>query len=157
MVAPPNTTTQLSHAVTIRAGGQTIGAINGWNPRKGRDITAVYELGVVTGQYAKKSGDPFEKVPGNATGMTVEVRRYDIYTVQMETVFGTVDLAMLTNQDDPFDVRSSWLTPSNVNNYFDLYRGCWFSNIGREISSTGDRIVQASATLEYTTVDKVAQ
>ncbi|APU88887.1 hypothetical protein Rctr197k_067 [Virus Rctr197k] len=163
-VPPPNTTSQLSHAVTIRVNGVTVGAINEWNPRMNQTVTELYELGVVTpgggpagttAQYSKLSGEPFEKVPGNVSGMQVDVRRYDIYTLQMEQAFGTPNLHMLSNQRNAFNIVESWLSPNNAKNYFNHYQGCWFSDLGRTISATGDRIINVNATLQYTRRDIV--
>lgn len=163
-VAPPNTFAQLSHAVTIRIAGATVGAINEWNPRMNQTVTELYELGVVTPgggpggttqQYSKLSGEPFEKVPGNVSGMQVDVRRYDVYTLQMENAFGTPSLHMLSNQRNAFYVIESWLSPNNVSNYYNWYQGCWFSDLGRTVSSTGDRIINVNATMQYTRRDIV--
>lgn len=154
MVLPPNTQAQLSHAITIRVNGIIIGAINSWNPRIDRTITELYELNggsPFSGADGNMgNGEPFEKVPGNVSGMTIEVQRYDLYTLQMEQAFGTPDLSMLSTQVSSFIVRETWVKPNNANNYFYEYRGCWFSNIGRTIQSTGDRIVNVNATLHYT-------
>jgi len=163
-VAPPNTVAQLSHAMTIRVNGQTVGAINEWNPRMNQTVTELYEFGVVTpgggpagttAQYSKLSGEPFEKVPGNVSGMQIDVRRYDIYTLQMELAFGTPDLHMLSNQRNAFNVIESWLSANNIRNYFNHYQGCWFSDLGRTISATGDRTINVNATLQYTRRDRV--
>lgn len=159
ITTPPNSRTQTSHAVTIHSSrnGQMIGAINEWNPTQSLGVTAVYEFGQVTGPYGSVFGAPYEKVPGNITGQTVGVRRYDIYTAQMESAFGTADLTMLSN--DPgvanggtglMDIRERWVTPGSTNNYDDIYMGCWFSQLGRTLSATGERIINVNATLEYT-------
>jgi hypothetical protein len=128
-----------------------------------QDVTALYELnndvsaltrgGGPNGtalNYSTKSGEPYEKVPGNVTGMSIDVQRYDIYTLQMELVFGTPRLDMLSNQRNALEVTESWTRPDNTT-YVDQYRGVWFSNLGRTLSSTGDRVVNVNATLEYTT------
>lgn len=155
MVQPPNTTTKLDHSLTIRSQtGQTIGAINGWNPRQTRTITELYEFGQVTpgtgGVQPGGAGEPYEKVPGNISGMEIAVQRYDIYRSQMEVAFGTDDLAMLSRQTDPFSVRERWVSPDGANDYSSIYDGCWFSDLGRTHDSKGDRIVNVSATLQYT-------
>ena len=134
-----------------------IGAINSWGPKQTLAITAVYEFGQVTGPYGYEFGAPYEKVPGNISGQQIEVNRYDIYTAQMETAFGSADLSMLSN--DPgvanggtgiMDVRERWITPGNAHNYDDVYLGCWFNSLGRTLATSDDRIVKVSATLEYT-------
>jgi hypothetical protein len=151
VITPPNTVASLSHAVTIRANNTVIGAINEWNPRQNRTVTELYELGDgTTAGFEPGNGVPFEKVPGNVSGMEIEVRRYDIYTLRMESAFtGVVDMTMLSDQLNPIEVREQWKLPDNTV-YFNLYRGCWFSNLGRTISATGDRTVNVNATLQYT-------
>lgn len=164
-VTPPNTVAQLSHAMTIQVNGITVGAISDWGPRQTQQVTELYEFGVVTAggaeggttaQYSRYSGEPFEKVPGNVSGLQIEVRRYDVYTIPMELAFGTPDLTMLSNQRNAFHVREMWTKPDNTNNYFNHYQGCWFSDLGRTMSTSGDRTVQVNATLQYTRRDRVA-
>ena len=159
IVTPPSTVAQLSHAITIKTSGQTIGAINQWNPKMTRAVTELYELadGTTSG-YSPGVGVPMEKVPGNISGMTIDVRRYDVYTMQMEQAFGTADLTMLSAQDTAFDAIETWKFPAQLGEfggspgpgYFNRYRGCWFSDLGRTIESTGDRIINVNATLQYT-------
>lgn len=148
---PPGTLVRTSHALTIRVNGECIGLINGWNPTISRTITPVYEI------KRETSGDPVEKLPGNVTGQTIAIQRYDIYLTRMEQVFGTPDLMMLSLQQNPFTVQERWRFPvtdavpggTEIINY----SGCWFSNIGRNYRSDGDRIVNVNATLEYTRRD----
>lgn len=145
-VNPPQTLVRTSHSLTIRANGNTIGLINGWNPTLSRTITPIFEL------KTRTSGDPIEKVPGNMTGMTIAVQRYDIYVQRMESAFGTADLMMLSTQDTPFTVVERWRFPESAGGGIEIvrYDGCWFSNIGKNYRSDGDRIVNVNATLEYT-------
>ena len=149
---PPTTVTKLNHSLTLRtANGITIGAVNGWNPQQNRTITPVFGFGTFEqpGPYGAQSGEPYEKCPGNLGGQTVGISRYDLFTRPMEDAFGTPDLTMLSNQQTAISVREFWRFPDNTFEVFE-YQGCWFSNIGRNHSSTGDRIVNVNATLEYT-------
>ena len=72
----------------------------------------------------------------------------------METVFGTRDLVMLTRQSQPFDVVEVWKIPDNrassLSDERCVYRGCWFTNLGRTLSSEDNRIVNVSASLVFT-------
>jgi len=150
--SPPGTLVRTSHSLTIRVKGVTIGLINGWNPTQSRTITPIYQI--ATFDRGTRSGDPVEKVPGNVTGQTIGVQRYDIYTDRMETAFGTADLSMLSVQLDPFDVVEKWMFPQTDLRpqggiEYVTYTGCWFSNIGRNFRSDGDRIVNVNGTLEY--------
>lgn len=149
----PNTTVRTSHSLTIRANNQDIGLINSWNPTQQRTITAAYQIGTFVGNVA--SGEPVEKVPGNVTGMTVAIQRYDIYVKKMEDAFGTADLIMLSNQLSPFSVVERWSYPDSAgalagSSEMIEYIGCWFSSLGRNFRSDGDRIVNVNGTLEYT-------
>jgi hypothetical protein len=154
MVLPPNTVSQLSHALAIRANGQTVGTIHEWTPRQTRTITELYEFGQITagtgGVQPGGPGEPYEKVPGNVSGMEIGVNRYDVYTTQMEAAFGTPDLTMLSRQFDPFTVTESWKSPDGTQDYTNSYLGCWFSDLGRTFDAKGDRTVNVNATLHYT-------
>jgi len=145
----PETLVRTSHSLTIRANGVTIGLVNGWNPTISRTITPIYQI--AENHRGTFSGDPVEKVPGNVTGQTIAVQRYDIYVDRMETAFGTTDLMMLSLQDSPFEVRELWTIPDRDGGGSEVvvYTGCWFSNIGRNYRSDGDRIINTNATLEY--------
>jgi hypothetical protein len=153
----PETLIRTSHALTIRANGISIGLINGWNPTQAKTITPAYQIG--TNVDNTPSGEPVEKLPGNVTGMTIAIQRYDVYPVKMEEAFGTFpgdgsrkSLSMLTQQDRAFEVREQWRFPDDAGAGSEIvvYQKCWFSNIGKNFRSDGDRIVNVNATLEYT-------
>jgi len=140
---PPSTLTKTSHALTIKVNGEAIGLINGWNPTQSRTVTGIYEIGT------DNSGNPVEYMPGNATGLTISISRYDMYTKRMEEAFGTKDLVMLTRQSEPFDVHEVWKTVDGKDERF-IYTGCWFTSLGRTIRSDDNRIINVNATLVYT-------
>jgi len=160
-MAIPQTRVRTSHALTIRANGQTVGLINSWSPAQSRTMTPIFEVGV------DNSGNPVEYMPGNMTGLTLNINRYDTYPKAMEDIFGSRSLIMLTRQAEPFDVTEIWSIPdrgsfannatidTDININFNkqerfMYRGCWFTSLGRTLSSTDTRIVNANATLVYT-------
>ena len=147
--AAPITTAQLSHAMVIRTNGVTIGALNEWNPRINRTLTDLFEFGQVTGPYASNPGEPFDVVPGNVTGMQVDVRRWDLYTQQAETVFGP-QVEMLSNQFAAFGMREVWTSPGNLNDYTMIYSGCWWQDLGRTLDAKGDRSINAGGTIRFT-------
>jgi hypothetical protein len=131
--------------VTIQAQGVTVGLINGWAPTQGRTVTPIFQV------MEDNSGNPEELMPGNITGLSITVTRYDIYKTRMEEAFGTVDLVMLTRQNTPFDVIEAWQLPgSKEGKERFLYSGCWFTSLGRTLSSNDARIVNVNATLMYT-------
>lgn len=166
----PVTQVRTSHALTIKSNGITVGLINGWNPTQSRTVTPIFEVG------RDNSGNPAEYMPGNITGLQVNVSRYDTYISRLESAFGTADLVMLTRQNQPFDVIERWVLPEptqiSINRSLIaagnpdvpspfiseerfLYSGCWFTNLGRTLRSDDNRIVNASATLVYTKKLKV--
>lgn len=140
---PPNTRVRMSHALTIRAKGQTIGLIQNFSPAaQTRAVPYVFELNTAT------SGEPVERPPANIGGLSIQVDRYDLYTTKMETAFGTADFAMLSDQTDKFQLREVWRNPDgSLESY--IYLECLFSSIGRKFSATGDRIVMVNAVIEY--------
>lgn len=157
MASPPNTRAQLSHAMVIRTTGanaKVIGAINEWNPRINRTLTDLYEFGEVSGINAGQAtgpGQPFEIAPGNVSGMQIDVRRWDLYTEQMESAFGTPGAAMeMLGQLDAVAVREAWASNNLPTNYYRAYAGCWFQDVGRTLDAKGDRTVNVSATIRFT-------
>ena len=160
-VTPPNTRTQTSHPLVILANGRAIGAINQWSPEQNLGVEPVYEIGSFTGPFGGVFGAPYEMVPGNISGMQIRVQRYDLFSEQMEAAFGTTSLDMLSNDPgDPnvtglFTLRERWVSPRASERYAIQYEGCWFTNIGRQISATDNRIINVNATLVYTAKTRV--
>lgn len=139
---PPDTLARTSHSLSIIFNGNRIGLINGWNPQQSRDVNPIYELNSET------SGLPLENIPGNVKGLTVSVNRYDLWSARMEEVFGTIDLVMLSNQQSPFSVIEEWSKPDGSKESWE-YSGCWFTNVGRNLRSDDNRIVNVNASLTY--------
>jgi len=176
-MAIPLTQVRTSHALSIRANGQTVGLINSWAPSQSRTLTPVFEVAV------DDSGNPIEYVPGNMSGLTINVNRFDAYAARLEEAFGTRDLVMLTRQSEPIDLYEIWTVPTRDPTAFDrgaanvltsignaigksvdtsfinkerfVYSGCWFTSLGRTLSSDDNRIVNVNATLVYTKKIKV--
>lgn len=165
----PNTLTKTSHGMSLSAlpggaqaagGRRVIGAVNGWNPSQSLDVTAVFEFrrgaGGGGGRFNPEGlyGVPYEKVPGNISGMTLQVTRYDLYSDLMEEAFGTPRLDMLSKQINAFSASEDWQVPDADGgvreNYKRNYLGLWFSNIGRQYSADGQRTVNVNASIEYT-------
>jgi len=139
----PQTNIRTSHAISILAGGVPIGQIQTWAPNQSRTITPTYEL------RSETSGEVTENVPGNITGLTVQVARYDLFASKMEEVWGTAKaLWMLSDQLNPLELREKWRNPDGATEFYH-YEGCWFSQIGRNMQAQGDRIVMVNATLNY--------
>lgn len=176
----PQTATVSSHAMTLRRNKVIIGAINGWNPSQTLAITDVFQLGStsLSGNFDSKSyGVPYEKVPGNIGGQTVQVQRYDLYQNLMEQAFGetapveglqkagrptNTALDMLSNQLSPDEMTEGWREPGSglgqgpTASYQVVYRGLWISNLSRSYSANDQRVVNVNATMEYTVREIVA-
>lgn len=139
----PNTTTRTSHALAIRAGGVTVGQIQEWSPQQSRGVTPTYELNPAT------SGEVYENVPGNVSGLTLSVSRYDLFKKKMEQAWGpSFSIQMLTDQTNPLEITEKWSNPDGSTELL-VYTGCWFTSLGRQHSATGDRIVMVRAQLVY--------
>lgn len=145
---PPDTQVVLTHALLIKARSAVIGAVNEWNPRGNRDITDLFAFGGLDGQALDSSGTPSALAPGNLRGQSIEVRRYDIYSSLMEEALGTSNLDMLTDQTVGLELSEHWLPPAKPR-FVWTYYDCWFESIGRNLSATGDRVSNVSATIRY--------
>jgi len=150
----PTTTkgVRTSHAISIYpgTGGPAIGQIQTWAPSQTRTITPVWEL------KSETSGDVIDNIPGNVSGLTIQVSRYDLFTEKMEEVWGSASaLWMLGRQLNPLNITEKWRSPGSgglTESY--LYTGCWFSQIGRNMQAQGDRIIMVNATLNYVNVSR---
>jgi len=144
MSRAPFTKAITQHIVSIRVNGQTVGYIQQWNASQRKDLTRVYEINAAT------SGRAVEIVPGNTTEDTITVNRYDIYKKLMWKAFGfAATIVHLSDHLRAFDVKEIWKTPQGET-YGTLYTGCWFSDTGRDIGATGERVMMARGTLSVT-------
>ncbi len=149
----PVTSIRTSHAVSIRAGGTTVGQIQTWAPNQSRTVTPGYQL--AASLDGVDSGEVTENVPGNVTGLTIQVSRYDLFASKMEEVWGTsTSFYMLTAQYEPLEILEKWANPDGTTEQFN-YSGCWFSQLGRNLQAQGDRIVMVNATLSYVKIRPV--
>ena len=141
----PDTRIRTSHAISIypSRGNEPIGQIQTWAPNQSRTITPAYELN------SSSSGNVTENVPGNITGLTIQVSRYDLFTQKMEEVWGSASaLWMLGDQKVSLEIKEKWQNYNGAVEFY-YYEGCWFSQIGRNMQAQGDRIVMVNATLNY--------
>lgn len=140
----PFTKAITQHVVSIRVNGQTVGYIQSWNATQTRGLMRVYELNAAT------SGRCVEVVPNNVEADSLDITRYDIYRRLMWRAFGfEASIVHLADHLRPFDVKEIWKTPQG-DNYGTLYTGCWFSDTGRNMAATGDRVIMATAKMEVT-------
>ena len=140
----PNTRTASQHIISIRFQGVTIGLVQRWAPRQTRRMTPIYEINQVT------SGRRVDIVPGNVETLQIAIDRYDLFTERLHEAFGFPASAInLADHTNPFDVQELWQLPSGLI-IGTVYTGCWFADVGREYTSTGDRVIMARATLEVT-------
>jgi hypothetical protein len=144
----PNTRTRLDHALTLRTGsGRAIGAVKTFSYSQSRSLDEEFEVN------AQGSGMPVDLVPQNVTRREMRIERYDLYTKIMEEVFGTQELVVLTDQYRPFTLRELWRGPAGVltgGQRIYHFTGCWFTDIGRTLDTSGDRVVMADATIAWT-------
>lgn len=145
---PPVTKAVSSHGLVVRANGQPIGGIHQWAPRMARGATHVYEFGQATDANAG-SGEPFDVVPGNVTGLEITIGRYDIYKARFERVFGSQDLVMLTNQTIPIDFVEVQFSPDGTLNETFNYIGAWFTNLGKTFATTDNRLVMVNGSAAF--------
>lgn len=152
-IQPPSTQVVTNHGLFISVNGKVVGAINTWEPDESQGVQAVWEFGgVTTGQndVPAERGEAFENVPGNITGTTIGITRYDIYASRFESAFGTRDLIMLSRQTEPIQFREFIQAPDGTFAEQNVYYGVWFNKRGRRHDAKGDRIVMVNASATYT-------
>lgn len=143
----PRTRTRTSHGLKITIGSRVIGAIQGFTHNTSRQLDEEWELG--RGLYGHA---PADIVPQNVGQRTLSIERLDLFTADMESVFGTTELVVLADQFRPFMLRTVWQSPVGIalggRSVF-VYTGCWLSRIGRQVRATDDRISRANAEVTY--------
>jgi len=140
----PLTRIASQHIISIRFQGVTVGAVQRWAPRQTRRMTPIYEINTLT------SGRRVDIVPGNIEQLQIAVDRYDLFTKRLHEAFGFPASAInLADHTNPFDVQELWQLPSGLI-IGTIYTGCWFSDIGREYTATGDRVIMTRGTIEVT-------
>lgn len=143
-MSTPNTNARLDHAVTIYVNGTAIGQIQEWGPQQSRGMTPIYELN------SASSGNIIEYAPGNMSNQTITVNRYDLYNSRMEQAWGKgFNIQNLSDQSTSLTISEGWTNPDGTKLTV-LYSGCWFTQLGRTHSASGDRIVKVGASLVYT-------
>jgi hypothetical protein len=74
----------------------------------------------------------------------------------MHEAFGFPASAIhLADHTNPFDVQEVWQVP-NGSFITTVYQGCWFSEIGRTYTATGDRVIMVEAVLEVTDIKNIS-
>lgn len=169
----PQTDTRTDHGLSIRVEGLDIGRIQTWAPSQARAVRHEYEINAIT------TGGVYENIPSTASNLIINVTRYDLYREKFEQAWGIdFDIGMLTDQTNPFQVWERWESPTTtpaadisflfpkdgfLRKIYDeakrdevhvlkelyIYSGCWFENIGRNHTVTGDRLVAVDATIRY--------
>jgi len=76
----PTTNIRTSHAISILINTKVVGQVQTWAPTQSKTITPTFELNSDT------SGEPTENIPGNLSGLTIQVARYDLFASKMEEV-----------------------------------------------------------------------
>ena len=150
VVNPPLTQTASSHSIIIKnSSGLKIGRIQSWSPNMARTVDTLFEV------QGNATGEPIERVPQVQTSNSISVQRYELYSTHIGEAFGVKligdndDLFTLILQKNAIHIRELWRDPfGGMRGY--AYVNCWFSNIGQTISATDDRIIKASATVEFT-------
>lgn len=149
---PPITTHKSTHGIQIKVNGVTIGSIQDFThgPIQ-RAMTTIYELNPLS------SGHPIDVVPGNLSGFTLKVSRYDIYTEPFEKVFGgSTDIyEALGMQNRGIEIYRYWFHPNDYKEIL-VYRNCWLQQVGRTISLGRERTVLADGSFAYVRHDKIA-
>lgn len=143
-MAIPETTVANQHIISIVFNGVRVGFIQRWAPRQTRRMTPVYEINSAT------SGKRVDIVPGNVETLQIDVERYDLFNRRMHEAFGFSASAIhLADHTRAFEVQEVWRLPSGAVRGT-VYKGCWFSSIGRDYSAQGDRVIMARGQLEVT-------
>ena len=148
-ISVPESLTVVNHGLLLSFDNKVVGGIFEWGDSHAMTATPAHEFGAVT-DTAAESGEPYEHVQGNATGMELTIGRYDIWTARFERAFGSLDLTMLTRQKKSWTFREYYNSPDGTQDFGHVYQKCLFTRTGRRQSAQGDRIVMVNASAVFT-------
>lgn len=145
--AVPDTRVRLTHALTLKIGTRVIGAVHKLAPTMRRAVDREPEVDVNgVGLYAAI-------IPQMMDG-DVRLSRYDLYLSLLEDVVGTREIVVLTDQSVGLILRETWRGPAGVGGggvrMYD-YLDCYFTDLGRSLDASGDRVSGVDATLAFRT------
>lgn len=144
----PRTRTRTSHGLTIRVvGGPVIGACFGFTEQVTRDLEDAWEIDANATGYR-----PVDIVPGNVSGRSLRIDRYDLFTQVMEEVLGSREVVVLSDQTRPFVLRTHWQSPVGAllgGRRIYQYEDCWFASMGRVARADDTRLVGVNAEIRY--------
>lgn len=145
----PRTRTRTSHGLTLRVtGGRVIGAVNAVGESQTRAVDEEWEI-----NRSAHGAGPADIIPQNVTTRTLKISRYDLYVQHMEEVFNqTGEMVSLSDQFRPFSLRTIWQSPVGIvlgGRRVYEYVGCWFTNLGRNVRSDDNRIINVDADVVY--------
>ena len=150
----PNTRARLSHAYTLRtSGGRIIGAVFRTEVNQSRTVDVEHEID------PNNHGEPRDLVPQEMTEQTLSIARFDLYSKPMEEALGSQRIVMLKDQFRGFRLREVWRAPFsflNATGQLFEYAPCFFTRLGRQQESTGDRVVRVNAQLVWLDRDQIA-
>jgi hypothetical protein len=141
----PFTRTRTAHAFTLQVRGVIIGAAQSLSFRQSAGITDIYELN----PYAH--GLPNHLAFDGVTGRSISLERLDLYTDQLEEVFGDGEWLHLGQTIPNLTLDEVWKAPGSFLADRKMYRytGVAIESIDRNVRAT-DPLITVSASLRWT-------
>lgn len=149
----PTTQIVSNHGLLIFAGTKFIGVVAAWSHTHNQTVTPAYVFGdqvVGINDVKPARGEPVENMPGNATGMSINIERYDIYTERFEDAFGTKRLDMLTMQNSPLTFKEVIKGPGQRFDLIGQFYGVHFTSLGYQHRADDTRQVRVQASAAFT-------
>ena len=122
-----------------------IGAVIEFSEDNPRPTTPRYEID------ASKAGEMVERTPG-LEDHTMTLQRVVLYEADMLEAFGFEDAQSIIDQNIPFIMIKVERSPANstIPTRTTTYEGCWFHNLPKSYSITGDLRVMQNVEVGFT-------
>jgi hypothetical protein len=127
MTRIPNTTTVASYAYTVKANGDVIGTLQGFNPTANRTLERIREI-------MNTLEDIVEIIPGR-TEFSITLDRLETYNKSMMEALGFSTFEDISKVTDPIQIVEEVRGPvsSGPSTRIITYERCWIQSWGKTI------------------------
>ena len=161
-VLVPETLTATDHGLEVYSSGSLVGGIAQWNWSQNARNTRARAFGplrTAPGGTPALRGEPYENVPGNLQGVSIQFSRMELWSDQFGDAWGPqsgIPEGVLQLLNRSMILKSQIATPESGKSWRYVFYGCRFDTISQNHDPNGDRMVKLSGTISAQTMRIIA-